>query len=150
MKQKHFFVPVLDVAELLPFAVKKNNSLLKSFEQQDAAHKKLANFIDMLQRAYGEPIWHMGFDIIEEKFYERFIFEKGGFFEIMMETPLAMNAHFVHERKAQKFAAALRKVIAKMLPKTPVAAMFVDSIKASTAEEFEFKVQTWDEIKGLK
>lgn len=150
MKVRHFFVPVLDTAELLPFAIKPNHNLLESFKQQDEAHKKLAKFIDMLQRAFHEPIWYMGFDIIGEKFYERFIFENGGFFEVMMEAPLAMNAHFVHTKRADKFAIALQKVFTKMLPKTPIAAMFIDSIKASAAEEYEFKVQTWEKLKGLK
>src|SRR3989338_8970578 len=134
MKTRHILVPALDVGEILPFVVKKTKSLQENIKEQERAKNELVKFIDLLEKNYKESIYYMGMDIIESKSYERFIFEKGGFFEIMIESPLAMNAHFVHNEKAKKFCEALKKTIKSILKKDNVTEMFVNSIEVNSEQ----------------
>lgn len=150
MKTKHIFVPALDVGEILPFVIKKTKNLKDSITEQERARKELERFVDKLQKNYKEPIWYMGMDVITGKTYERFIFEKGGFFEIMIEAPLALNAHFVHERQAKKFLMALKKTIKSTLPKGPACDLFLDSVQVQSEEDEDLKYKTWTSLKQIR
>ena len=150
MKTKHIFVPALDVGEILPFIVKRTKTLAENIKEQQRAKDELIKFIDKLEKNYKEPIYYMGMDIIEAKTYERFIFEKGGFFEIMVESPLAMNAHFVHEKEAKKFCAALKSTFKSILKKDQVSKMFINSIEVSTEEDESLTYEKWDKMKNIK
>jgi len=148
--KQYWFVPVLDAAEIIPFAIRKAKNVKESFALQDQSRDSLAKFIPALEKAFGGKIISIGSDVIGEKFYERYLFDKDGFLEIMMEAPLAMNAHFVDEKCAKRFAAALKKALSGMLPKNQMSKMLVENIQPSSAAESELKVETWDKIKGLK
>lgn len=150
MKTKHIFVPALDVSELLPFTIRKTKKLSESLKEQERARKELEKFVDKLEKNYKEKIWYMGMDVITGKTYERFIFDKGGFFEIMIEAPLAMNAHFVHERQAKKFNEALKKTLKQIMPKTSVSDLFINSIEVGSEEEESLTYKTWANIKEIR
>ena len=150
MKTKHIFVPALDVEEILPFAVKKTKILKDNIAEQERARKELVSFIDKLEKNYKEAVYYIGMDIIEAKTYERFIFEKGGFFEIMVESPLAMNAHFVHYKQAEKFCNALKKTLKSALKKSPVADMFISSIEVNSEHDDSLTYEKWDKMKSIK
>lgn len=149
MKTKHIFVPALDVGEILPFVVRKTKTLQENIKEQERARNELVKFIGMLEKNYKESIYYMGMDIIESKSYERFIFEKGGFFEIMIDSPLAMNAHFVHSEKAKKFCEALKKTIKSILKKDKVAEMFVNSIEVNSEQDQSLTYEKWDRMKNI-
>lgn len=150
MKTKHIFVPALDVGELLPFVVKKTKSLNESLKEQDRARNELIKFIDVLEKNYKESIFYIGMDIIEAKNYERFIFEKGGFLEIMAESPLAMNAHFVHEEKANRFCSALKKTLTSLMKKTVVSEMFINSVDVNKESDESLSYERWEKLKVIK
>ena len=150
MKTKHIFVPVLDVGELLPFAIPKSKNLLENMKQQEVARKEMEKFIDILEKNYGESIYYMGMDIIESKTYERFVFAKGGFLEIMTEAPVAINSHFVDQKKAEKFCKGLKKSLSAVLKKNPIAKMFIDSIQVSSESEQSLTYEKWDKMKGIR
>ncbi len=150
MKIKHIFVPALDVGELLPFVIKKTKNLQESIKEQERAKNELVKFIDRLEKNYKEPIYYMGMDIIESKSYERFIFAKGGFFEIMAESPLAMNAHFVDRKKSIKFCGALKKAIKSILRKDRVSEMFINSIEVNSEQDESLTYQQWYRMKNIK
>lgn len=150
MKTKHIFVPALDVGEILPFVIRKTKNLKDSITEQERARKELERFVDKLQKSYKEPIWYMGMDVITGKTYERFIFEKGGFFEIMTEAPLALNAHFVHDAKAKKFLIALKKTLKATLPKGPATELFLESIHVQSEEDEDLKYKTWTSLKQIR
>lgn len=135
MKTKHIFVPALDAEEILPFAVRKTKTPTESIKERHRANAEVVKFIEQLEKNYQEQIYYMGTDIIKAKIYERFMFEKGGFFEILVESPLAMNAHFVHNRQAKKFCAALKKTLGSVLKKGRISKMFIKSIKASREDD---------------
>ena len=150
MKTKHIFVAAVDVGEVLPFAVKKMKSLAENMKEQERAHNELVRFIDLLEKSYKQPIYYMGMDIIEAKTYERFMFRKGGFFEIMTEAPLAMNAHFVERKQAEKFQKALVKTLREIMPQTQVTDMFLDSIEVNDEQDESLTYEKWDKMKELK
>jgi len=150
MKTKHIFVPALDVGELLPFVVKKTKTLQESIKEQERARNELVKFIDKLEKNYRETIYYIGMDIIESKSYERFIFDKGGFFEVMTETPLAMSAHFVHDKQARKFCNALKKTIKDVLKNNEMGQMFVDSVEVGTESDPSLTFKGWNTMKNIK
>jgi hypothetical protein len=92
----------------------------------------------------------MGFDIIAEKSYERFIFEKGGFLEVMTESPVALNAHFVHANQAKQFAAALKKTLTSLLPSAPATQLFLDSIEVQNQDDSSLTVEGWNKMKRVR
>lgn len=150
MKTKHIFVTALDVSELLPFCFVQTKKVKDSLKEEERARKELEKFIDILEKKFKEPIWYMGADIIGEKSYERFIFEKGGFFEIMVEPPVAMNAHFVHEKRAEDFCKALKKALTDIMPKNAVSKMFVDSIEVQSEYGDSLTVDKWSKMKKIR
>ena len=150
MKTKHIFVSALDVGELLPFIIKKSGKLKKSLEDQEKARQELEKFIDILERNYRKNIYYMGMDIIAGKNYERCIFEDSGFFEVMTDAPIAMSAHFVHEKKAQKFAEALQKTLLEIMPPGPVTDMFINSIQVQKEESEQLTYKKWSDIKKIR
>lgn len=150
LKIKHYYVNILDAPELIPFTVRLEENLSVSLKKQDKARQELDKFINLLRKEFKEPIWYIGFDIVGEKFLERFIFENGGFLEVMMEAPLAINAHFVHEDRAEKFAKALKQTLQKTLPKKPITKMFLENIEIGTEEATELKVEEWGKLKKIR
>ena len=150
MKTKHIFVPALDVSELLPFTVKKTVKLNDTLKEQERARKELEKFIEKLQKNYKEAIWYMGMDVIMGKVYERFIFDKGGFFEIMTGNPIAMNAHFVHDNQAKKFKESLKKTLKQIMPNSEVSELFIDSIDIGSEEEENINYETWTNLKDIR
>lgn len=150
MKSKHFFVAALDVAELMPFTITNTDDYMKMTKIIEDSRKKLESFMNDLIKNFKEDIWYMGSDVIGEKNYERFIFDKGGFFEVMTEAPVALNAHFVHKKRAGKFREALIKTLKKILPDDPATSMFLDSIEVREEAEDNLKVEVWDDIKEIR
>ena len=147
---KHYFVPILDVSEELPFNISLCGVARKDMICQEKGREELNKFIKILERHFREKLVYIGMDVIGEKYYERFLFQKGGFFEVMMEAPLAMNAHFVGEIRAKKFSLALKKSLRQILPKTPVAKMFINNIKHDSDSEAILSVEKWTKIKGIR
>jgi len=150
MHVKHANVSVLDVAEILPFTIRAAKSTVQELKNASIAREELERFIAKLEKNFGEPIWYIGFDVIGEKFYERFLFDKGGFLEILMEAPVAIVAHFVSEKRAKNFSAALKKTLKEILPKTAASRLLIDSIKEASEEHAELKVHKWHKIRKIK
>ena len=92
----------------------------------------------------------MGMDVIMGKVYERFIFDKGGFFEIMTGNPIAMNAHFVHDNQAKKFKESLKKTLKQIMPNSEVSELFIDSIDIGSEEEENINYETWTNLKDIR
>ena len=150
MKTKHIFVAALDVGSLLPFTIRPTKTLQENLKEQQRAKDVLIKFVDKLEKNYKETIYYMGMDVIEAKNYERFIFEKGGFFELMIESPLALNAHFVDFKRATRFCAALKKTLTALLNKDTVSKLFINSIEVNSEEDQSLTYERWDRIKNIE
>ena len=150
MRTQHFFVPILDISEALPFAVRPTKTIKKNMEEQERARKELDRFVTILEKNFKEKIFYMGMDVIGEKSYERFIFEKGGFFEVMVENPIAMNAHFVHKKRAKVFKNALKKTLEAIMPRNSMTKMFLDSIEVQDEGDAILTVHEWHEIQNVR
>jgi len=150
MDNKHIFVATIDVGEVLPFSVSRSEDVAKDLEHQKAAREELERFVTVLKQKFGEGIWHMGMDVIDNKTYERFIFEHGGFFEVMVESPLAMNAHFVHRDRADRFCDALKNTLKEILGDSPMTDMFIQSIEVHEEDEHQMTYQKYDRMKEIR
>ncbi len=148
METHHIFVPLLDIGELMPFGVNANN--LKVKIDEEAINKNLIGFIRKLEKKLKLRIYYIGFDIIGERFYERFMFEKGGFLEIMMEAPVALNAHFTNKKSAESFVKALKSALHAVLPNNPVTRMLIESICTKDENDTSLTVEKWHKIKGIR
>lgn len=150
MKAKHFFVPLLDVGEVLPFTIKKKKNLEADLAEQDRARIELVKFVAVLEKKLSFGVVYMGMDVIGEKSYERFLLESGGFLEFMVEAPVAINAHFIKGVDAKKFLKGLQAALLVTLPKGPVASMFVESLSVQNQEDSSLTVASWHRIKGVR
>ncbi len=140
MKIKHSFVSLLDLPEVLPFTVFPG--------EKEPKDREIFNFVDAIAEYFGEEIYYMGNDIIEDKFYERFLFEKGGFLEVMVQAPAAIIAHFVERSRAFKFARALKRVILSI--DRPEAKLLADGIEVSSENEEVLDYHTWSKLKKVR
>ncbi len=150
MKEKHIFVSLLDVNETLPFATAKKKKVQKSLEEQDRAKKELITFINTLEKKFSEPLSYIGMDVIGEKSYERFMFKGSGFFEVMVENPVAMTAHFPDRKRAVKFCKALKATLKHILPKNPETGMMIESLEVQDEKDKSLNVEDWHKIKGIR
>jgi hypothetical protein len=150
METKHVFVVLIDLPEVLPFKVPEEKDVSRSFQYQERSILELSHFIQLLSKNYGESIYYIGQDIIADRFLNRFLFEKEGFMEIMMAEPVAVAAHFVNKRKAEKFVAALKKTLRKLLPKTSPCEVLINSIEVSEEQEQALSFETWQKLKEIR
>jgi hypothetical protein len=150
MQTRHIFIPALDVGEIVPFTLKKAQTVQESIDEQERIRTVLAQFIEKLEVRFQEGIFYLGFDEIAGRFYERFMFEHGGFLEIMVEAPLAMNAHFTDEQKAAKFCQAIKDTLREMLPDNPISRMFIDSIEVQNQNDDSLTYKKWETMKEIK
>ena len=150
METKHFFVATLDVGELLPFSISKTDNINQLMEYQKKSRDELNKFIDVLSKKFNEPIWFMGTDIIEDKTYERFLFNHGGFLEIMLENPAALNAHFVWRDRADRFCNALKETLKTILPNNTATDLFINSIEAVDENSQNFTYNKWNQMRNIR
>ena len=150
MNTNHIFVSALDINELLPFVVGKTKSLQENFKEQDRAKKELEKFIKLLEKNFKEELSYLGMDVIGEKSYERFMFQKSGFFEVMVEAPVALNAHFPERKRATTFCIALKKTMDKLLPKAAGRELFIDSIEVQDENDTSLKVDDWHKMQEIR
>lgn len=150
MNTKHIFISALDINEQLPFVVAKTKSLQENFKEQDRAKKELGQFINKLEKNFREPIFYLGMDVIGEKSYERFLFKKSGFLEVMIEAPVAIMAYFPEKARANKFCAILKKTFLSILPKGPTRDMFIDSLEVQDEHDTSLTVDEWHKLKDIR
>ena len=149
MRTKHVFVSVLDIAEILPFCISEQKDVRKAITEQERCMKELDKFVTSLEKNYKEGVFSIGFDIIGEKYLQRFIFEEEGFLELMIQAPVAIAAHFVHEKKAEKFVGALRKTLREILPKSAAKELMIENIEVQKEDEV-LTHEKWQKLKKIR
>lgn len=155
-RPKHAYVTLIDLPEAMPFGIESTKEDA-SLAQIDAAQKKLQEsdvklfaFVNILQKKLGEQLVYIGEDIIGEKFYKRFLFEKGGFVEIMTGVPVAISAHFIGIKRANKFAEALKHAIQKTVSDPKPAEIMVNTLVVNEEEAYKLTYEKWDKMRQIR
>src|SRR3989338_2658851 len=154
MKKKyslsHAYVTLLDLPEALPFGIvvsEEAEKLSADSRKLTESDRKLFAFIKVLERDFGERLVYIGEDVIGEKFYKRFLFEKNGFVEIMTGVPVVISAHFIGKARADKFAEALRKAIKQTVRDPKPQQILLSSIEVSEEESERISYDKWEKLK---
>ena len=116
LEKKHFSVLLKDENGILPFSMKKG-SVAERMGGIDSSEKSLELFTRLLEKAMRDVIWYIGTDILGENYYERFMFNKSGFLEIALGEKAEIRAYFPNNKRADRFRAALKKALIKLLGK---------------------------------
>lgn len=149
MEIKHCCVSLLDVPEVLPFGFEHSENVMEMLGSMDKIDDKLLEFMTDLELEFGEGIYRLGQDMVGEKLYRRYMFEKGGFIEVAMEKPCAIIAHFISIERGEVFAEALSKVI-KRYVRGEIADLLVDDIQVSFQKETELTNYKLAELRKLR
>lgn len=150
---KHFYVTLLDLPEAMPFTFTTSEDIsnLESDEKiERTAEKRLITFVSVLTKKYGEKFAYIGDDIIGEKFYKRFLFEKNGFLEIMTGVPAVISAHFTTEKKAKRFALALKATIQQQVKNEKARGVLVAGIEVSEDEASRLSFEKWEKLREIR
>ncbi len=156
MKQlKHAYATLIDLPEALPFGSPPENlqeiADMDKLEKKEAAREKeLFAFVKKLEKHLGERTCFIGEDIIGEKFYKRFLFEKGGFIELMTGEPVAISAHFTSKARAQKFADALGKSLKGVVKEAKLLEILNSSIVVDEEEGYKLTYEKWEKMKEIR
>ena len=152
-KSNHAYVTLLDLPEALPFGFIAS----EKFEQIEIDEKKMAesdaklfSFISILQKNFKEELVYIGEDVIGEKFYKRFLFEKNGFVELMTGVPVVISAHFVGMARAKTFSEALKKTIKQVVKAPKPQQILLASIEVSENESERISYEKWEKLKDIR
>ncbi len=150
---KHFYVTLLDLPEALPFAFMpsgKIEDLAKEDRNEIKAEKKLLAFVTFLCKKFGDKFAYIGEDVIGEKFYRRFLFQKNGFLEVMTGVPAVVSAHFTDKKRADKFANALKKTIENQVSNAQAKKILLQSIEVSEDEQSRLSFEKWEKMREIR
>ncbi len=150
---KHFYVTLLDLPEALPFAFKPSTTMkdLARDEKIEAKTEKiLLKFITHLMKKFGDDFAFIGEDVIGEKFYRRFLFEKNGFVEIMTGVPAVISAHFTSKARAEKFAGALRKTIESQVKNKRAKTVLLQAVEVSEDDSSRLTFEKWEKLREIR
>ncbi|MEM4255522.1 MAG: hypothetical protein QXR53_04330 [Candidatus Norongarragalinales archaeon] len=150
---KHFYVTLLDLPEALPFSFtpsSKFEDMDKDAKMEAEADQKLMKFVAQMVKKFGEDCAFIGDDIIGEKFYKRFLFEKNGFLEVMTGVPAVISAHFTTKARAEKFAKALKETIRKQLTNEKAKTILLSAVEVSEDETSRLSFEKWEKLRSIR
>jgi hypothetical protein len=150
MEIKHCCVSLLDVPDVLPFGFERlENNLMDILDGTDEMDGALIAFMTDLELEFNEDVYQLGQDMVGEKLYRRYMFEKGGFLEVAMERPCAVIAHFISLERGQTFAEALSRVVIGYV-KGGLGDLLVGDIQVSFQEESQLSNFKLAELRKLR
>jgi len=154
LKSKHTYVVLIDLIEMLPFEFKLTKTKPDGLDKLDGEAKKseeeLFKFVTKLEKHFKEEFSFIGEDIIGEKFYKRFLFQKDGFLEIMYQPPAALIGHFVEPNRAKIFAKALEKVIDETVKDNKAKMVLKNLIEINTEKEKPLTYDKWSKLSKIR
>jgi len=106
LRLRHFCLAFIDTKSLLPF-VKYNLDSKGKLKSSLINKAEIERFINILQKQFKERI------IFTEATSDsyRFLFEKSGFIEIQLDSPIVINAHFSSSSRTKNFKLAFLNTI---------------------------------------
>ena len=140
MKLNHYYVNLVDLPEILPFTISEE-------EEEVDSGKKVFKFVEELEEF--DTVHYIGQDNIEGKFYQRFLFSKGGFMEIMQKAPAAVVAHFSDEERAEEFAEKLKEAV-RQIDDSKASELLASDIKINREEEGRISYEKWSKLNKVR
>lgn len=153
LKAKHCYVVLIDLPEALPFEIRPSSKLseLATLGQNSLdAEKELFKFVSKLEKNFKEEFSFIGEDIVGAKFYKRFLFPKSGFMEIMYQAPIAIIAHFLDTKRADKFAQALKKTLRQTVKDRKVLTILQNMVEVNTEKEEPLTYEKWSKLREIR
>ena len=153
MKSQHTYVVLIDLPEALPFELKLQDSIRnvdKIDIQAQKSESELFVFIKELEKNLNEELVFIGEDVIAEKFYRRFLFQKSGFLEIMYQNPVAIIAHFIDEKRAQNFAQGLKTTIDNVVKENKTKNILKTLVEINTEQQDILTYQKWSKLAKIR
>lgn len=150
---KHYYVTLLDLPEALPFGFNPSGlfeSMDKDSKNEIKAEKLLLKFVTYLMKKFGDDFAFIGEDVIGEKFYRRFLFEKNGFVEIMTGVPAVISAHFTSKPRAEKFAESLRKTIENQVKNKRAKIVLLQAVEVSEDDSSRLTFEKWEKLREIR
>lgn len=144
MKLRHSYVTLIDLSEILPFSC--DGKIDASMKE---AERNLFLFMSLLEKKAKQHFCYIGEDIISEKYYKRFLFEKGGFVEIMTGAPVVLCAHFTSELQAKKFAEALKNSLKSFIKNRNIG-ILLNTIEVHTEKEEQLTYEKWRRMHDIR
>lgn len=129
VKVDYKIVSFIDVHNLLPFGKKQYQTSMMQFQEEARIEKEVQVFISGIARRSKLKIQFIGHEKNKDNHALKFIIEQGGFLEIFIDRPLSINAHFVSEDNAKKFADGLKESLKIHVPEHPVKDLMIDQIR---------------------
>lgn len=151
MKLEHYYVNIIDLPEILPFTLQpeQTDDIAKDVEAQEESGKALFSFIEALEDDF-DAIHYIGQDNIEGRFYQRFLFEGGGFVEVMQKAPCAIIAHFSDEERAEAFVEALQSIVRQTATDDAAAELLANDINVSKETEGSLSYDQWSKMNRVR
>lgn len=103
------------------------------FREYEMQNSVLQKFLKKLEGNFGEVIWYIGMDMFGNDMFERFIFNNGGFMEIMLGSA-RLEAFFSSKEKSDKFKEALSASIESMFKKKYANNIREETVKSDVAK----------------
>jgi len=154
MKSKHVYVTLIDLPETLPFETSQEKSkpekIAKEFEDSKKSETELFNFVNRLEKNFKEEFSFIGDDLIGEKFYKRFLFQKDGFLEIMYQRPAAIIAHFIDEKRATLFSQALKKTLEETVKDKKLLMILQNLVEVNKEKEDLLTYDKWTKLTKIR
>lgn len=149
MQLKHVFVTLIDLFEEFPFTVEKEEDLERMMEEMEKGDEELFRFVQTIEDGFASTSY-IGQDVIQDKFYQRFLFEGGGFMEIMQEAPLSIVGHFTSREDAEEFRDSLVEATEETVDNEKALEMMVDSIEIGEESGETLSYEKWSQMKEVR
>ena len=150
MKENYKVISLVDVNQLLSFAKNEFNNIEEQIREEKRVEKELKEFVSDIERFSGHRIHFIGHEKRYGKHLIRFLLKDGGFLEVMVEKPLAINGHFISRRAAERFVNGLKKVLYYRLPESPIKNLVINSIKVEDGLKEEILTfEKWGQMHNI-
>lgn len=145
-----FTIAILDTNNIIPFSKPEGADLSDELKYMDQVLAEVSNFSTILQRNLRRKLINLGEDKSDGAHVLRYFFDgTEGLLELIIDRPAALNAYFVKKRDAVTFLHALRATFEKILPKTNVKSLFIDSIHISYGLEEKITHHTHSKMRAI-
>lgn len=132
-----YYVSLIDLTGSLPFTVEESSEKNKVMQVLDGDRyiSNLKDFLEKLEKAFGEKLFILQSDMIGDRFFYRILLKRNGMIEISNNFPCIVIGHFIKKDRAKKFNLALKKVLLDILSPSKTAKSIIKNIELGEDKE---------------